>query len=445
MKGLSKTGRSDVPEVLVFEILHRLPIKSLTRFRCVCKPWSSSFQTPLFITKHHNHHLRHNNLNLLLKRSLVNRGPYDTYFFSQLSIDKGHNFSVKQTVHLPFFEDFLSRPQVHGPCNGILCLSNFDDKVALWNPSTREFKILPQSSIQCPPSASCISSGFGCSGFGYDSQSDDYKVVRFVTIYFEGYDEHDPGQGYVEFDRNEKVELYSLTSDSWKEISLPEVSAYGAPMFNNYVNGFYYWLGRGYYDYEKYILSFDMVNEKFSTLPLPLPMTSGSYYLDLLDFNGLLGALLPQGEGTEKSFDLWVMNGSWTKQFTIDSVPGVERALGFWKNGELFLESSDHELVLFDPSTRELKNLGIHAYMGTMHISAYVENLVPINGRSEYEEHIIRITKRGELSIFPKSFIVLSHCLHMMPRQKAGPDASVKCNCIELCLRELGVANCRSY
>ncbi|XP_030944083.1 lysine--tRNA ligase, cytoplasmic-like isoform X1 [Quercus lobata] len=27
-------------------------------------------------------------------------------------------------------------------------------------------------------------------------------------------------------------------------------------------------------------------------------------------------------------------------------------------------------------------------------------------------------TKRGELSIFPRSFIVLSHCLHMMPRQK---------------------------
>ncbi|GLT34932.1 hypothetical protein SLA2020_094200 [Shorea laevis] len=34
--------------------------------------------------------------------------------------------------------------------------------------------------------------------------------------------------------------------------------------------------------------------------------------------------------------------------------------------------------------------------------------------------------KRGELSIFLKSFIVLSHCLHMMPSQKAGPDANVK-------------------
>ncbi|XP_051148591.1 lysine--tRNA ligase-like [Andrographis paniculata] len=32
-------------------------------------------------------------------------------------------------------------------------------------------------------------------------------------------------------------------------------------------------------------------------------------------------------------------------------------------------------------------------------------------------------SKRGELSIFPKTFIVLSHCLHMMPRQKIAPGA----------------------
>ncbi|KAL9684141.1 hypothetical protein QQ045_021575 [Rhodiola kirilowii] len=32
-------------------------------------------------------------------------------------------------------------------------------------------------------------------------------------------------------------------------------------------------------------------------------------------------------------------------------------------------------------------------------------------------------SKRGELSLFPKSFIVLSHCLHMMPRQKAVPGS----------------------
>ncbi|XP_027074612.1 lysine--tRNA ligase-like isoform X1 [Coffea arabica] len=37
-------------------------------------------------------------------------------------------------------------------------------------------------------------------------------------------------------------------------------------------------------------------------------------------------------------------------------------------------------------------------------------------------------TKRGELSIFPKRFVVLSHCLHMMPRQKlaSGSDNTKK-------------------
>lgn len=32
-------------------------------------------------------------------------------------------------------------------------------------------------------------------------------------------------------------------------------------------------------------------------------------------------------------------------------------------------------------------------------------------------------SKKGELSIFPKRFIVLSPCLHMMPRQKVAPGA----------------------
>lgn len=34
-------------------------------------------------------------------------------------------------------------------------------------------------------------------------------------------------------------------------------------------------------------------------------------------------------------------------------------------------------------------------------------------------------SKRGELSIFPKTFIVLSPCVHMMPRQKAGPGTEI--------------------
>ncbi|MBA0628570.1 hypothetical protein Godav_023285, partial [Gossypium davidsonii] len=63
----------------------------------------------------------------------------------------------------------------------------------------------------------------------------------------------------------------------------------------------------------------------------------------------------------------------------------------FKKNGELFLETSDNELLLFDPSTGELKNLGIHPNKGPVHILTYVESLVPISERLEEEEAIIRL------------------------------------------------------
>ncbi|KAK7290047.1 hypothetical protein RIF29_04174 [Crotalaria pallida] len=37
-------------------------------------------------------------------------------------------------------------------------------------------------------------------------------------------------------------------------------------------------------------------------------------------------------------------------------------------------------------------------------------------------------SKRGELSIFPKTFVLLSHCLHMMPRQKPAAPAAENAN-----------------
>ncbi|KAK8663571.1 hypothetical protein V6N13_083383 [Hibiscus sabdariffa] len=149
MQGLSKT-RSELPEMLVLEILSKLPVKSLTRFRCVCKPWSSSFQTPHFITKHLHNNLKSNDLNVLLKRFCGDtRGGVNC--LSQLSTVKGRDCSEEENIHLPFFEICWYAPVFDGPCNGILCLHDGHDKAALWNPSTREFKILAQSSVQRPP------------------------------------------------------------------------------------------------------------------------------------------------------------------------------------------------------------------------------------------------------------------------------------------------------
>ncbi|KAK8664350.1 hypothetical protein V6N13_084143 [Hibiscus sabdariffa] len=135
MGGLSKPG-SDLREALVLEILSKLPVKSLTRFRCVCKPWSFSFQTPLFITEH-----QHNNNHLnLLHKGFCGDTRDGVYYFSQLSTEKGRNFSVKQNFHLPFSGKGWSNLTVDGPCNGILCLDDGRDKAALWNPPPESLK-----------------------------------------------------------------------------------------------------------------------------------------------------------------------------------------------------------------------------------------------------------------------------------------------------------------
>ncbi|XVF79230.1 hypothetical protein PTKIN_Ptkin14bG0203900 [Pterospermum kingtungense] len=346
--------------------------------------------------------MENNNLNLLL----INRSPdpvfVDFHNFSLLSTEKGQNFSVKENIYFSFYKIGEDPPNVSGPLNGLLCLDDeCDGKVALWNPSTREIKFLPQSTIQHPrPShttdfrCNCRSynfSMFDLTSFGFDSKSEDYKVLRFVTHYFRD------KFGYSSPCEPRQVHLYSLKSDSWKEIPHPDADVVYdrgyCPLFNNYINGVSYWIATTEDDTGDnlidFILSFDFANEKFSTLRLPKFGRSLKHYgLEVLDVNGSLGAFVFPKKGHEKSFDLWVMNnGSWTREFCIESVPGVKKPLGFWKNGELFFKGSNHELVLFDPATREFKNLGIRV---GLKLVTYVESLVPINGKSELEEDVIR-------------------------------------------------------
>ncbi|KAG8480149.1 hypothetical protein CXB51_024893 [Gossypium anomalum] len=265
--------RFELPEALVMEILSKLPVKSLTRFNCVCKCWCSSFQTPHFISNNYHNNLENNNLNLLLSRRDGNTfQPY----FSQLSTEKDQNCMVKQNIHLPFFKNDI--PSVYGACHGLLCLLDpSTDNAAIWNPSTREFKILPPSSIQRPSYFSPFEETyltlddveFYHAAFGFDSKIDDYKVIRFVTLTFVNSEEEHPHPQY----------------------------------------GICYWKTEtgAYLDFRGLILLFDMGNEKFSILPIPEFVGSfPEYYVDLLVFNGSLGAIVYPSERIDTSFDLWV-------------------------------------------------------------------------------------------------------------------------------------------
>nr|XP_023899940.1 putative F-box protein At1g47730 [Quercus suber] len=136
-----------VPYNVVIDILSRLLVKSLIRFRHVSKSWYSLNTDPFFINKHFN-------LNLNKAKSLYNNNGYLQY--TDYDDDTGSCWKELRTVvcnsdhtateisrlKIPFY-----RVNVISLCNGIFFLECYDNRhvntiLYLWNPGIRKFKKL---------------------------------------------------------------------------------------------------------------------------------------------------------------------------------------------------------------------------------------------------------------------------------------------------------------
>ncbi|XWS18124.1 hypothetical protein CRYUN_Cryun32bG0015000 [Craigia yunnanensis] len=69
--------------------------------------------------------------------------------------------------------------KILGSCNGLLCIRNIIEDMAIWNPSTRKHHVLPSL-------GSCNGYVYG---FGHDPITDDYKVVKIMQHGSENYRE----------------------------------------------------------------------------------------------------------------------------------------------------------------------------------------------------------------------------------------------------------------
>ncbi|XP_063942989.1 F-box/kelch-repeat protein At3g23880-like [Daucus carota subsp. sativus] len=301
------------PEDALTEILSRLHVKALSRFKCVCKSWENLIKQPHFISRHlanwTNSSTNKDNVHLLISK----RDDETNKRVISLSADDALDTFVDQNSP-PFINETFGHIRLLGPCNGLVCLYGYPDSIALWNPAIREFKKLPKSSIPRPLGKFVLG---GDVGFGYDSKTNDYK--------------------------DNETEL---------------------------------------------ILSFNMNNEEFKKKALPI---------DIRDLEGedrVTRAILPFGESiallvygikqVEKVFDIWVIKSldddeCWTRLSSIGPVSRVERPLGFWKNGELILENSCRELVLYDDGDGKVRYLGVHGKRDRLEVLVYKESLVSVN------------------------------------------------------------------
>jgi hypothetical protein len=72
---------------------------------------------------------------------------------------------------------------------------------------------------------------------------------------------------------------------------------------------------------------------------------------------------------------------SWTRLLRIEAFPGLEWPLGFWKNGELFMENGKGELVLYDPFTQTVRNVEVdHGAKESLQVLAYTPTSASIEG-----------------------------------------------------------------
>uniref|UniRef100_A0A5B6YYN3 F-box domain-containing protein n=1 Tax=Davidia involucrata TaxID=16924 RepID=A0A5B6YYN3_DAVIN len=338
----------DLPmDVVIDDILSRLPVKTLIRFTSVCKFWYSLIRNPKFITTHINRSI----YNYILFMPLRNRWEG---FFSVIC-DK--SFVEHAKLEIPFCSEY-GIVRIVGSCNGLLCLTDeyvdaFGRDLYLWNPSVRKYKTIFSSSVI--EFDDCLKN-YSVFGFGFHKCANDYRVVRI--IYFG--DDANNFFGKVP----PEVEVYSLSTDSWKRVgaAVPcEVHSFSDSLA--FVDGAVHWLA--YSSAEDVVMSFDLNDEVFREVMLPDNLLDGvGQIVSLMDFKGSLSLFVfsPEMPSVSKRCYIWLLREygavkSWTKQFTIVPQDTVEFPLGCTKSGKVIFQTGG-QLFSFDVENQQFKDLG---------------------------------------------------------------------------------------
>lgn len=312
-----------------------------------------------------------------------------------------HDFSKYYDVEVPIAVD-NGMPCLHvvGTCNGLVCIA--DDlaveanKFIICNPLIRKSVTLPVPNFRIENydhTGSPLKYNVSI-GFGYDAETNDYKVVRLVTL--------------LNGASPTVAEVYSLATGSWSpRRRVNGVSEMEACTPQAFVNGILHWLaiyeaedGNSYY----FILTFDVHTESFSKLMMPeiVPSRASAKLQVSVSSDGKSIALFSRNfvdTVFDRFLDIWIMqeygvHESWTIWTTLRAIGPSEsrsllpKALCFRVNGEIVSEIFDdnvcrwfwhlycvgHRLYSIHPSGwwRNLEYSGFRYYT----VNSYKESLV---------------------------------------------------------------------
>ncbi|KAI3870402.1 hypothetical protein MKX03_008410, partial [Papaver bracteatum] len=358
----------NLPRDIVSDILVRLPVKSIARFRCVNKVWCKFLKNPEFLKTQYKYAVEMNRFSIMV------RNGRDIYTFSY----DPSSSTFWSSGHIKYPVNFFAMGiEIFGWCNGLVLLRHYKKfklhVLILWNPSTDEFKKLPDPPTRfkgCPKDSVEY-------GIGYDHQIEDFKVVCIAQ----------------EMNTNwYEVQVYTLRSNSWRRLQAIRVdmrlSTFNFPdMGRLAVNGALYWKALGENIHAEIILRFDFEKEEFDQIPIPdevnhdnqvcLCVLGGSLWC--LEYGGSLEFWELKENGVEKSWSHPITIDMHKFEYMDDLTP-----LRILENGKIMFGVHDGHaslcIVLYDPEHETTRTLNIYEGIAASSLptSVYVESLISL-------------------------------------------------------------------
>ncbi|KAL1567791.1 F-box protein CPR1-like [Salvia divinorum] len=345
-----------LPFDLVEEILCRLPVKSLKRFRAVAKTWGTLIDSENFIKKH-------------LRQSLITTshrylflGGVQAYIVQLEALDRAHSISP------PYYERAVAG--VSNSCNGIMLVQC--DPPVLWNAFSREYRIFPNILLD-PDEVD----GKDTYGFGYVSESDDYKVVLVTESWCKETEE------WVAY----KANVYSLRSNSWPRIEkFPYPMPFSWESWRVHVNGALHTLLSNREEVNGVIMAFDLRSEDHFEIMLPSGIKITGFHVKLIGLDGCLCVVCNSGDTVVK----WVMKEygvreSWVKLLTvsINEQISIVEPLTYSRDGaKLLLWCGYKRFYWCDMGSKTAEDIDVQGLDdwqdGFEHIQVCVESLVKL-------------------------------------------------------------------
>ncbi|XP_047983396.1 F-box protein At2g43440-like [Salvia hispanica] len=338
---------------VLFEILLRLPVRSLLRFIGVHKSWYYIINSPGF-RKLYNLR-RNNNKDEEVYLCFFN---YGRTLLSIDLLDNGKSLMWYNFQHNDQMKFKYASVSVSGEVKGLVCISSpCVLGLAICNPFLGQLKNLP-----LPLYASTHRQDLYAHhvGLGFD---EDYKVVQLLLCSV-----HDCLH----------ANLYSARTNSWTELDRHQDLIIQKPIKSVCKNGsFAHWEGITRKGSKKIILSFDMKNEVFRTIKISgtgdqeldnyvrpfkdfmifakdecsfVILVMDEYKLKVYESNGEGSEVIWNNMNNVDLYYFWKDNFGWS---TYD--------IPFWRNGNCVVLQVRSSMVLKDRSSRELLLYDYHA------------------------------------------------------------------------------------